>query len=120
MPTLVYVDVNNEQEWNQQERNDQEWNKNQDKKEDKESVLSQVHEKLYSSDCTSFMLKLFNMLHNEWSSLQYTSDVLNTINDEMVYPLEMENLDMPLSVFEKDSMSAMNEKEIFIDMGIKQ
>jgi len=32
----------------------------------------------------------------------------------------MGTFDMSLSVFEKDSMSAMNEKEIFIDMGIKQ
>jgi len=48
------------------------------------------------------------MLCKEESSLQYTSDILNTINDKMVYPLEAENLDMSLSVFEKDSMSETN------------
>jgi len=103
MPSLVDVDVNNKQEG----KDDKEG------KDDEESFLSQVCEKLCSSDCTSLVTKLFNMMHNESN---YKPDVLNTANDNTVCPLEVDNLDMSLSGFE----SATNEKEMAIDMGIKE
>jgi len=71
--------------------------------------------------CSSYgsllVLKLFNMLHNESN---YAPDVVNTVNHKTDCPLETDNLDMSLSTFEKDYMSEMNEKEIPIDMGIKE
>ena len=97
MPTLVNVDCNKERE----------------DKEDKESFLSQVCEKLCSSDCTLLVTKLFNMLHNKSN---YMPDVLNTVNDKVVCSLELDNLDMSLSGFE----SATNGKEMTVDMGIKE
>ena len=102
MPTIVYVDVNNEQEGKEDKEG----------KDDKESFLSQVCEKLCSSDCSSLVSKLFNMLHNKTN---YMPDVVNTVNDNTGCPLE-KNFDMPLSGFQ----SVANEKEIPFDMGIKE
>jgi len=103
MPSLVYVNVKDEEEG----KDDKEG------KDNEESFLSQVHEKLCSSDHTLLVTKLFNMLHNESN---YTPDVLNTVNDKAVCSLEVDNLDMSLSGFE----SATNEKEMTVDMGIKE
>ena len=103
MPSLVDVCVNDEQEG----KDDKEG------KDNKESFLSQVCEKLCFSDCTLLVTKLFNMLCNKSN---YKPDVLNTVNDNTVCPLEADNLDMSLSGFE----SATNEKEMAIDMGIKE
>ena len=103
MPSLVDVDVNNEQEG----KDDKEG------KDDEDSFLSKVCEKLCSSDCTQLVTKLFNMLHNESN---YKPDVLKAANDYTVCPFEVDNLDMSLSGFE----SATNEKEMTVDMGIKE
>jgi len=62
MPTLVNVSCNEEKE----------------EKEDKESFLSKVHEKLCSFYCSLKASKLFNMLYNE---SDYASDVVITVND---------------------------------------
>jgi len=43
-------------------------------------------------------------------------DVVNTVNDKTVFPLETDDLDMSLSGFE----SVTNEKEMAVDMGIKE
>jgi len=91
MPTLVNVPVYDKQEG----------------KEDEETFLSQVCEKLCSSDCNLLVSKLFNMLHNE---SYYTSDVVSTVNDKTLCPSETDNLDMSFSGFEKDFMSETNEK----------
>jgi len=103
MPTLVYVNVNDKDEG----KDDKE------QKDDEESFLSQVCEKLCSSDGTSLVTKLFNMLRNESN---FSQDVLNTANDKVVCSLESDNLDMSLSGFE----SATNGKEMTVDMGIKE
>jgi len=103
MPSLVDVDANNGQEGKD----------GKEGKDDKDSFLSQFHEKLCSSDHTLLVTKLFNMLRNDSN---YNPDVLNTANDNTVCPLEADNLDMSLSGFE----SATNEKEMAIDMGIKE
>jgi len=103
MPTLVYLNVNNEDEG----KDDKE------RKDDEESFLSQVRKKLCSSDGTSLVTKLFNMLHNESN---FSQDVLNTANDKVACSLEVDNLDMSLSGFE----SATNGKEMTVDMVIKE
>jgi len=103
MPTLVYVNVNDEDEG----KDDKE------QKDNEESFLSQVREKLCSSDGTSLVTKLFNMLRNESN---FSQDVLNTANDKVVCSLEADNLDMSLSGFE----SATNGKEMTVDMVIKE
>ncbi len=94
--------------------NDEEEGKNdKEGKDNEESFLSQVHEKLCSSDRTLLVTKLFNMLHNKSN---YSQDVLNTVNDKAVCSLESDNLDMSLSGFE----SATNGKEMTVDMAIKE
>jgi len=102
MPSLVDVDVSNKQEG----KDDKEG------KDNEESFLSQVHEKLCSSDRTLLVRKLFNMLRNESN---YKPDVLNTANYNTVCPLEVDNLDMSLSGFK----SATNEKEMAVDMELR-
>ena len=67
MPTLVYVNINDEDKG----KDDKEG------KDDEESFLSQVREKLCSSDRTLLVTKLFNMLCNESN---FSQDVLNRWN----------------------------------------